>query len=501
MSTSRIALVLACGFLAGVLLRSFYELDIHFVLTTTLLSGALFAIGRRARTGAASVAIVAFFVGAAGLGVLRAESAFVVSDALHAQVGASTELQGVVVAAPEHRPTTTHIVIKVDNASHEYVLLYADRLTAVSYGDFVSVQGTLEYPKAFADTSGTRVFNYPAYLAKDGVRYVVYRPAVHVESSGNGNFVFAFLYSVKDMFAHAVARMLPEPQASLAAGITIGERSALTDYWRDVFIKTGLIHIVVLSGFNITLVAMAVLFVVQSITVRPSVHFIAGALLVCGFVLLTGASSTGIRAGIMAVLAMLARYMRRDFDGLRALLFAGTAMVLFNPYVLVFDPSFQLSIIATFALIYATPVCLRYVQWVPTLFGVRDIAAATLATFVWVLPYLLYLTGNLSFSALPVNLIVLPAIPAAMALVFFGVGATLVVPALAVLWGAGAYVVLSYVLVVAEHVAHIPHASTTVPGFSFWVVLVVYALLFVVFARAQRTIMPVHQNALPKLSS
>lgn len=483
MHVSRIAGALVCGFLAGVFLCSFYELGTHFVLTTTLLSGALFGIALRAQKDVARIVLVALCVFALGVGVFRTQSVLYTPQTLHFLVGVDTTLRGVVVADPQKRPSYTYITIATPEAPHEYIVLYADRLTMVSYGDQITVEGVLALPESFSDNTGTRVFNYPAYLAKDGIRYVMYRPHITVESSGNGSRVFSFLYHIKRMFSDAVAHMLIEPHASLAAGITIGERSALTEYWRDVFIKTGLIHIVVLSGFNITLIATAVLFLVRSITVRPRIHFIVGAVLVIGFVLLTGASSTGVRAGIMATLAMLATYAHRDFDGFRALMFATFAMVLWNPYVLVFDPSFQLSVIATFALIYATPRCLQYVRFVPEWFGVRDIAAATLATFIWVLPYLLYLTGNFSLSALPVNLIVLPLIPLAMVLVFAGVGATFVFPAFAVVWGSGAYVVLSYVLYVSEHVAALPYASITVPAFSFGVVVAAYALLFFIFAR------------------
>lgn len=485
MSLARLALVLACGVIAGVALRSVYVFDTYFVLAITFLAGMLFVLAIRAPYDGARIFYVAFFLCALCIGVLRADSVFTTKDSLGVFVGQDITRTGIVVHAPERRSESLHVVVSVSDAPHEYIILYADRLTDISYGDTVSFSGQLERPESFADNTGTRVFNYPAYLAKDGIRYRMLRPTIAVQERYTGISFFAFLYSSKDVFYTAIFRMLPEPHASLAGGITIGERQALTEYWKNVFVTTGLIHIVVLSGYNITLVANSVLFLLSSFTARRTVHFMVGACIVCCFVLLTGASSTGVRAGIMAIIAMLAVHTHRDFNGFRALGFAGTVMVLWNPYVLMFDPSFQLSVIATFGLMYATEFFAPYTTWVPDVFQLPEIVASTLATFVWVLPFLLYLTGNLSFIALPVNFIVLPVVPLAMSAVFVGVFATFVMPALAVMWGAASYVLLEYVLTVSELGARIPYASTTIPAFSLWWVILAYVLLFLIMSRVQ----------------
>lgn len=491
MALARVALALACGISGGVLLRSFVPLGIEFVFATALLSGALFVLGLRAVRPVAILMSVCALIGIS-VGVMRANSVFIVPDALGHVVGDTVTLSGAVVFDPEQRPNNTHIVLETSDAPGEYVLLFADRATTVSYGDTIRVSGQLRRPESFIGTDGVRVFNYPAYLAKDGIRYVMFYPQIEsVETATpHRSSVFGFLYGIKHVFVIAVGRMLVEPAASLATGITVGERNALTDTWKDIFIVTGLIHIVVLSGFNITLIVDFVRRLLEWVRVHKRTQFYVGMTVLVAFVLMTGASSTGVRAGIMAWLAMLAKLTNRDFDGLRALLFAGVAMVLWNPYVLVFDPSFQLSMIATFALVYATPMFEKYFVALPTTFDIRGVASATAATYVWVLPYLLYLTGNLSLIAFPINVLVLPVISGATITVIGGAVATMVVPAGAPLWGAPALVLLTYTLTMAQWASRIPFALAHVSAFPFWLVIAVYAALFFIFVRLQIALRP-----------
>jgi competence protein ComEC len=93
-------------------------------------------------------------------------------------------------------------------------------------------------------------------------------------------------------------------------------------------------------------------------------------------------------------------------------------MVLLNPFVLVYDVSFQLSFIATVAVIFLAPRIEKYFLWITPRFGLRDIITVTCAAYVFVLPFILYKMGNLSLVALPANILILPLIPFTMFLGF-----------------------------------------------------------------------------------
>ena len=120
----------------------------------------------------------------------------------------------------------------------------------------------------------------------------------------------------------------------------------------------------------------------------------------------------------MAILMLFARATGRNYDVARALILAGVFMVLFNPFILVYDVSFQLSFIATVAVIFFTPKIEKYFLWVTPKLGLRDIISVTSAAYIFVMPFILYKMGNLSIVALPTNVLILPFIPITMLLGF-----------------------------------------------------------------------------------
>jgi len=153
----------------------------------------------------------------------------------------------------------------------------------------------------------------------------------------------------------SIEAVIPEPQVGLAEGLLLGVKQALGDELEVVFRKTGIIHIVVLSGYNVMLVVIFITYVLSYVLpYRARVPF--GILAIVCFAVLVGLSATVVRASIMASLILFARATGRTYAVMRALCFAGVIMVLINPYLLVYDVGFQLSFLATLGLIFSGSV-------------------------------------------------------------------------------------------------------------------------------------------------
>jgi competence protein ComEC len=140
----------------------------------------------------------------------------------------------------------------------------------------------------------------------------------------------------------------------------------------------------------------------------------AGAFSIILFAIMTGASSTTVRASIMALVVILARGVGRRYDVVRGLTLAASVMVLQNPRILVFDIGFQLSFLATLALIYVSPIVTEWLAFIPERFGLREILVTTVATQVFTLPFILYSMGEISIISLVTNVLVLPCVSPAM---------------------------------------------------------------------------------------
>ena len=187
-----------------------------------------------------------------------------------------------------------------------------------------------------------------------------------------------------------------------------------------------------------------------------------------------------MRAAIMAVLVLLAKATGRNYDMGRALLFAGALMVLQNPSILLYDPSFQLSFLASLGLIFISPIVDRRTTLFKKLPMLREVFVSTLATQIMVLPLLLSQTGMLSLIALPMNLIVLPLIPLTMLFGFVAAVLTLILPSFGVVVSFPAYLLLSWILHVADYTSHIPYAAvatSVTPHVTF--IMYVFLTLFI----------------------
>lgn len=414
--------------------------------------------------------ILAFFV----FGVLRTSlynDSFERSG-LENQLGQKTTLVGLVVNEPEQTASSLQLTVKTTNTK---VIVTTDRYADVRYGDEVTIAGVIKKPEPFVTNLG-REFDYTNYLLARGVEFQMSFASVEVIRHNQGNEVIARLLILKKAFLQKLNTYLIEPNSGLAAGLLLGVKQGLGETLEADFRTTGIIHIVVLSGYNIMLIVTFVLYIFGSFLSKRG-QIIAGVITIAGFALMVGLSATVVRACLMATLLLLAEATGRHYLALRALLLAGAFMLLVNPYLLIFDIGFQLSFLATLGLILLAPILERFLTKIPNWFGIRLFVLATVSTQIIVLPLLLYYMGQFSVLAVIVNVLVLPMVPLAMLLAFLTGLFGFVWSALATLVAVPTYFSLSYIIVSAHFFASLPFASFSVANFSAWWLVPTYSLL------------------------
>ncbi len=391
----------------------------------------------------------------------------------------------VVIDEPDVREQNTRLLVSFQQISQgeKTIPVFGKAILTVGmyptfhYGDVLAIDGLLQKPKNFK-SGDSREFDYISYLAKDNIRYEMYIPHTKFLSSHHGNWIKEKLFQFKNLFMEKISLVIGEPHASLLGGLLIGAKHGLSKTLSDEFRRAGIIHIVVLSGYNISIVAE---FIMRVFSFLPqAVGVTGGAVSILFFALMTGASATTVRSCIMSLLVILARVTHRTYDVTRALFVAAFFMILYNPKILVFDPSFQLSFMATFGLIYVSPLVEKYfahyISFIPDAFQLREFAVSTTTTQIFLLPLLLYMTGNLSLVALPVNLLILAFIPLTMLFGFLTGALGFIATFLSWPFGFIAYIFLSYELMVVHFFANLPFAAVTVSYFPIWLLLVMYVV-------------------------
>ncbi len=201
---------------------------------------------------------------------------------------------------------------------------------------------------------------------------------------------------------------LPEPMSSLAAGILLGVKDQMPyDFYQDL-IRTGTVHIVAASGYNVTIVAFTLIKIISIFANRAVAIGMAVAGIVI-YVVMAGAGASVLRAGIMGSLSLVAYYYGRPAEAKRLLWVTGYVMLLVNP-ILIFDVGFQLSFAATFGLLYSP-------SWLKSLGSLaNEYLVPTLVAAISTAPIIFWHFGRVSWMSPLSNLLVLPTVPIIMEL-------------------------------------------------------------------------------------
>ena len=474
-------------------MNSFHKMGFSFFLLLLVVSLAIFIYGKFLLADAVNrkaFFLGSFFVFAFALGLLRYEiKDLPAHDALlNKNLGQKVLVEGVVSDEPDKRENGVKLTFNFRNLIEDGKIfpvkgkgiMTTDFYPEFNYGDLLKIEGKLKKPKNFQNENG-KSFDYVSYLGKDDIVYEIAFPKVELLSHGHGNFIKTKLYDFKNIFIGNFSQSIPEPHSSLLSGLLLGAKQSLGKDLLEDFRRAGVIHIVVLSGYNITIVAEAIMTAFSFLPKFGSMSF--GALGIVLFAVMTGGSATVIRASAMALLVVLAKATRRQYDITRALIIVGLFMLVQNPKILVFDSSFQLSFLATLALIYVSPIVEKKLQFVTPRFKLREFATATISTQIFVLPLLLYKMGELSLVGLPVNILILAFIPLTMLFGFLTGAISFIGVAISLPFAFASYALLSYELKVVEIFSSLPFASISVPYFPAWVMVGVYAAYGIIIHR------------------
>lgn len=261
-------------------------------------------------------------------------------------------------------------------------------------------------------------------------------PQVTILADGDVGYVGKILIGLgrwREKWVVTLERTLPEPMASLSAGILLGVKGQMPKDFYDALVNTGTLHIVAASGYNVSIVA-EVLMKVVGVVVSRGVAIWLGLIGIGIYIVISGASASVVRAGIMGSLTLIAYFFGRPGEARRLLWITAGLMLVYNPLYIV-DIGFQLSFAATFGLLYFEPMMKK----LPTIWFLSEYLYPTLAATVTTLPVIFYHFGRVSWISPLVNMLVLPVVPLLM-----GMSAGILLGGQVVAWLT--YPILAYVV-------------------------------------------------------
>lgn len=281
---------------------------------------------------------------------------------------------------------------------------------------------------------------------------------------------------VRDGFADTLRQVIPEPQASLGIGYILGQKRALPEDLAIALQVAGLTHIVVASGYNLTILVRLARRIFARISKFLALAVSGG--MVVGFMAITGLSPSMSRAGLVAGLSLIAWYYGRRIHPVVLLVLAAAITGFIEPSFVWGDLGWLLSFTAFAGVMILAPLLQAYFYGDKKPGFIRQVAGETASAFIMTAPILVLAFSQLSNVAILANMLILPLVPLAMLLTFVAGMAATIWTGLGVLIGYPTTWLLTYMTATAEWLASLPWALREV-AIEPWVVWCAYALLAV----------------------
>lgn len=364
---------------------------------------------------------------------------------------------------------------------------------------FMAGDVTFIGPK-LGDAPGTmRIKGYGELAVYRGDRLTVEGKLYPTRGSTQASIGFAKIHRVggqsslidafRRRFAAGLQTALAEPQASFGLGLLIGQRSTLPEDITQSLKMVGLAHIIAVSGYNLTIMLTATrrLMTKQSKLVTTVVAIT----LMLGFIGLTGASASIVRAAVISGLSLAAWYVGREVRSMVLILLSAALTAGVNPVYIWSDIGWYLSFLAFFGILMLAPQIFRRVwgEHKPPILAA--VAVETLCAEIMTIPLVMFIFGQVSLIGLLANMLVATVIPLAMLLCFVAGIVGWILPLLVGWIAWPAQLLLTYMLDVASALSRVPNSFKTNVYISAVDMILCYAAIIVVLFALYR---PWRQN-------
>ncbi|MGE0056353.1 MAG: DNA internalization-related competence protein ComEC/Rec2 [Dehalococcoidia bacterium] len=394
--------------------------------------------------------------------------------------GEAVELRGMVAEEPTVRETTQWIRLRVDayrgadglwQPTHGSVLITARLFPEYDYGDFVEMSGEITTPEHFEG------FDHREYLAQQGIGSVSIFPSMRRTGTGGGSDLIRAVNRLRDSLSHGIELAMPEPEASLATGILLGDRASIPDDVTDDFNRSGISHLIAISGANMMLVAaFSTRLLWPAIGRRPAI--VVSMLVIVLYAVLVGGSPSVLRATVMGVVVLGGQLSGRPGGAIVPLVLTVAVLTAWAPG-LADSVSFQLSVAATAGIVLcATPLAEALGRLDARLReGVLGLlveqVAMTFTASVAVLPIMVRSFGQISLISPVANVLAAPAFVAVIPLSLVTAIAGWLDTGLGRAIGLGTHLPLAYLVAVARFFSALPGASSHIGTYEALVIMCV----------------------------
>ena len=332
-------------------------------------------------------------------------------------------------------------------------------------GQEITIKGLLYRPRR---ANNPNAFDFANYLARQGAFAGLKGEIIIDKKSPTWG-----VWQIRQRIVEAQIQGIGQEKGTLLSSITLGRQAVnLPAKITDLFIKTGLAHILAASGFHVAILLGFVLTITRNLS--PKQQFIIAITILIIYGTLTGLQPSVLRAILMGIGALIGLLYNRQVNSLGSLLLAATILLLWQP-LWIWDLGFQLSFLATLGLIITVPLLKNKIDYFPNL--IAEPIAISLAATLWTMPLLMFTFNSIALYSIPINIITTPLVTLISLGGVFTAFLGLIYPPLGSISASILYYPLELLLQITTFFSLLPFSTYSTGKLSLGVMLIIYICL------------------------
>lgn len=319
-------------------------------------------------------------------------------------------------------------------------------------------------------------YNYRRYLNSKNIYGIinVNRKTIVVKDVRKIDFITKIKYYIQDTFS----RVLPKDYAGIINGMLNGDTKNVSENILEDFKNSGVTHLLAVSGSNIAYIIMFLSIISNKIFGKYFSYYVLIFSIII-FIFVSGASASVARAGIMAILNIIATIFSKKSNTINNICFSALILLIINPLT-IYDVGFILSFVGTLGIVLLSTDIINFIRKYIKAKILSETIGVTLSAQIMLTPVMLFYFNTFSLVSLITNFLIVPISSFLTILGFIVVIISLVSIELAKIFSYPIYALVFFMFKITNFFGKIPFANILVPTPKMYVIIGYYTIILII---------------------
>lgn len=366
---------------------------------------------------------------------------------------------------------------------------YKEKILFKNYGEAVYEAGDLVKASGQAvGFIGRRNFgdqDYSLYNRSRGIYNQFISTNNRLIQKSTNSFRTMFLYALRKRITKIINSSMPKDEAAFLKAVILGDKQCIDEEDLINFQKTGLSHLLSVSGLHVAFIAFMLNRFFVALKVKDKTNRLLSGLLLIYYVIIIGSPPTAVRALIMILVVIFGKILHKEYNLLASVSFSGIMMLIFNP-MLIHNQGFVISYCCIYSIAFLYEPIYEKLKstHIPT--SIKKSVSLSIAIQIGISPLLIYYFQYLSVINIFLNIIAVPLTFAIIAIGFMGIIIGMFFLSLSVYILAADYYLISSLLKLIDISADIPFAGFPVSAVPIYIYFIYYLVLLLLINKGTK---------------